>query len=68
MMSPEALNAKLDDMLKDTKAGHLKWRLEIETSEYEDRGKGRQKGMDHGRMLRCLFLQLPGRGFCYDHL
>ena len=36
MMSPEALNAKLDDMLKDTKAGHLKWRLEIETSEYED--------------------------------
>ena len=38
MMSPEALNAKLDDMLKDTKAGHLKWRLEIETSEYEDRG------------------------------
>lgn len=39
MMSPEALNAKLDDMLKDTKAKHLKWRLEIETSEYEDKEK-----------------------------
>ena len=40
MMSPEALNAKLDDMLKDTKAGHLKWRLEIETSEYEAKTSG----------------------------
>lgn len=36
MISPEALTAKLDDMLKDTKSKRLKWRLEIETSEYED--------------------------------
>lgn len=35
MMSPEALTAKLEDMLKDTKNKRLKWRLEIETSEYE---------------------------------
>lgn len=34
-MTPEALNAKLDDMIKDTKTKHLKWRLELETSEYE---------------------------------
>ena len=39
MMSPEALTAKLDDMLKDTKSKHLKWRLEIETSEYEPQDK-----------------------------
>ena len=39
MISPEALNAKLDDMLKDTKNKRLKWRLEIETSEYEPEDK-----------------------------
>ena len=56
---------------KNTKQVDLPAKLFDEIApKYADRngGKGRQKGMDHGRMLRCLFLQLPGRGFCYDHL